>query len=315
MPQRGPVTRARGAAPPQPRFRFLEPHALDRLRHLRLAARRIVEGSFAGRHRSRIRGTSVEFADYREYSPGDDLRRLDWKALARLGRPYLRTYDEETNLRCVFLLDTSASMDFGAQAGVSYSKLDYARYLLAAMAYLVVQSRDQAGLALGADRLDQFIPPHASFAHLDRICHALEQVAPAPRTDLAALLDALFPHLRRRSLLILCSDFLVQSPTDLFRALRLYRHRQFEVILFHLIDPRERDLPDGPAFRFLDPEGPSAADASPAEIREGYRARLEAFCRDLRRQALGCGCDYERVETDEPYPDALRRYLQFRETL
>jgi uncharacterized protein (DUF58 family) len=307
--------RARGAPPGQPRFRFHDPVALQGLHNLRLAARRIVEGSFAGRHRSRMRGSSVEFADYREYTPGDDLRRLDWKAFARLGRPFLRTFDEETNLRCLFILDTSASMDFGAQGHTRLSKLDYARFFLAAMAYLVIQCRDQAGLAFGADSLEFHLEPRASRHHLDLLLNALEKVRPVPRTRLPALLQGLFPLTRRRSMLIVCSDFIENDPAEMFRMLRLYRHRHFEVILFHLLDPQERDLPSGASYRFLDPEGPAAVNASPAEIRDGYRERLEAWCANIRQQALGCGCEYERIETDTPYPEALRKYLQFRESL
>jgi uncharacterized protein (DUF58 family) len=289
---------------------FLQPQALQGLRNLRLAAKRIVEGSFAGRHRSRLRGSSVEFADYREYAPGDDLRRLDWKAFARLGRPYLRTYDEETNLRCVFVLDASGSMDFGP-AGVT--KLDYARYLLAATAYLVSESRDQAGLAVGADRLEQFLEPRSGSQHLDRVLDVLERIAPKPKTDLAALLDGLFPRLRRRSLLLVYSDFLVADLDALFKALRVFRHRGSEVVLFHVLDPAERELPDGRAYRFRDAEGPGAVDASPDEVRAAYRERLDEFLVDVRRRAAGSGCDYERLDTDLPYPEALRRFLRHRE--
>jgi uncharacterized protein (DUF58 family) len=297
-------------------FRFLEPEALQGLRNLRLAARRIVEGSFAGSHRSRLRGSSVEFADYREYTPGDDLRRLDWKALARMGRPYLRTYDEETNLRCIFILDKSASMDFkGAPEKGRWTKLEYARYLMAATAYLVTQSRDQAGLAVGAGALDQYIEAQAGFSHLDLLLHAIEDIKPEPKTNLGAMLTDLFPRLRRRAMLVIFSDFLEPSSDELFQALRIYRHRHFEAILFHVIDPAERELPEGSAYRFVDPEGPGAVDAHPAEIRLAYRERFARFLEDTRRQALASGCDYERLDTDVPYPDALRRFLRFRESL
>jgi len=296
-------------------LRFLEPQALRRLRNLRLAARRIVEGTFAGRHRSRLRGTSVEFADYREYTPGDDLRRLDWKAFVRLGRPYLRTYDEETNLRCLLMLDTSTSMDFGAEGKQRVSKLDYARFLLAALGYLVVQSRDQAGLALGADRLETYLEPQAHSGHLNRILHSLEQVRPVARTDLPALLKELYPLVRRRAVLILCSDFLEVALDDFFMALRALRHRGFEVVLFHLLHPLERDLPPGAAYHFVDPEGASSVDASPAEIRTEYRKLLDSFLDKVRHQALACGCDYELLHTDVPYPEALERYLRFRESI
>ena len=313
--------RARDGRPPaqrpqaKPGWRFLDPEALQRLKDLRLAARRIVEGSFGGRHRSRLRGTSVEFADYREYAPGDDLRRLDWKAFVRLARPYIRTYDEETNLRSIFLLDTSASMSFGAGGPARVSKLDHGRFLLAALAYLVIQCRDQAGLALGGDRLDEYVEPGASMPHLNRLLLALEKARPGRRTDLAAILTSLSLLARRRALLVVCSDFLDASAVEFFRAVRILRHRGFEVILFHLLDPQERDLPDGAAFRFTDPEGSHAVDASPAEIRAEYRARLDGFIHSIRKQALALGCDHERIDTDTPYPEMLQRYLRWRESV
>ncbi len=296
--------------PPRPR-RYLEPEELQRLGNLRLVARRIVEGTFAGRHRSKARGSSVEFADYREYAPGDDLRRLDWKALARTGRPFLRTYDDETSLGCVFVLDTSASMDF--PAAWPDSKLTYGRRLAAALAHLVIRARDRAGLALGGDRLESWLEPRSGRGHLDELLHHLERATPVPRTDLGALLEGLSLLLRRRSLVVLCSDFLGTPLDRLFQAVRVLRHRRFELILLHLLHPQERDLPPGAAYRFVDPEGPLAVEASPREIAEGYRDRLDGFLGNLRLRALGAGCDYVRIDTDTPYVDALRRSLRARE--
>ena len=301
-------------SPQRSGFRFLEPAALQGLRNLRLAARRIVEGSFAGSHRSRLRGSSVEFADYREYTPGDDLRRLDWKALGRMGRPYLRTYDEETNLRCIFVLDRSSSMNFPRiQNERFWTKLEYARYLLAATAYLVAQSRDQVGLAVGGGGLDQYIEAQSGFGHLDLILHAIEGITTEPKTNLGAVLNELFPRLRRRAMLVIFSDFLEPSSAELFQALRICRHHHFEVILFHVIDPRERELPEGASYRFRDPEGPAFVDAAPSEIRLAYREGFTRFLEETRRQALASGCDYERVDTDVPYPEVLRRFLRLRE--
>ncbi|MGH9362133.1 MAG: DUF58 domain-containing protein, partial [Thermoanaerobaculia bacterium] len=244
-----------------------------------------------------------------------DLRRLDWKAFVRLARPYVRTFDEETNLRCIFLLDTSASMEFGAGGPARVSKLDYARFLLAALAYLVVQCRDQAGLAMGGERLTDYVEPGATVPHLNRLLLALEKARPERRTDLAEVVRTLSLLVRRRALLIVCSDFLDPSAVEFFRALRILRHRGFEVSLFHLLDPLERDLPEGAAFRFTDPEGPQSVDASPAEIRAGYRARLEEFLGSIRKQALAQGCDHERIDTDTPYPELLQRYLRWRESV
>ncbi|MCZ7644414.1 MAG: DUF58 domain-containing protein [Planctomycetota bacterium] len=304
--------------PTNPRYRFLEPAALQELKNLRFIAKRIVEGSFAGRHRSNIRGSSVEFADYREYSPGDDLRRLDWKVYLRTRRPYIRTFDEETNLTVLLAVDTSRSMDFGGREsrgarGAALTKLNYARYLAAALAYLVVQSRDQAGLALVANDLAGWHAPGSTHRHLDGLLNLLERAEVGKSTRLGAGLESLFTLVRRRGILILVSDFLDENLDDLFRMVRLYRHRRFEVILFHVIHPEEQALPYGRNFRFVDSEGGGELEVDPRDVEQGYAAAFEAHRLRVRNLALGCGCEYEPVETGVTYPDAIRAYLRVRE--
>jgi uncharacterized protein (DUF58 family) len=206
-------------------------------------------------------------------------------------------------------------MKFSGGSETRWTKLEYARYLLAATAYLVTQSRDQVGLAVGGGGLDLYLEPQAGFHHLDLVLNALEKIKPEPATNLGKVLNDLFPRLRRRAMLVIFSDFLEPSSDELFQALRIYRHRHFEAILFHVIDPLERDLPEGRSYRFRDPEGPGFVDAAPMEIRTAYRERFAKFLEDTRRQALAAGCDYERIDTDVPYPEALRRFLRLREAL
>ena len=302
------------------KFAFLDPAALQELKNLRFAARRIVEGTTAGRHRSNVRGSSPEFADYRAYTPGDDLRRLDWKVYLRIGRPFVRTYDEETNMNVSLALDVSASMNYGGSdsssaRGARLTKLDYSRFLAAALAYLVVDSRDRAALALVGDGLQGWSQPGSTRTHLDKLLANIEQARTATKTNLAAALQTLFTLTRRRGVLVLISDFLGQNLDELFQAVRLFRHRRFEVVLFHIIHPEELSLPDGRAFRFFDPEGEGQLEVNPQEMIEHYQKEFELYRQRLRNLAVGCGCEYELLNTTTPYPEAIRSYLRRREAI
>lgn len=316
MNQRSPGQESRRS-----KWRFLEPAALQGMKNLRFAARRVVEGSFSGRHRSKMRGSSVEFADYREYSPGDDLRHLDWKVYLRTRRPYVRTYVEETNLSVNLLLDVSASMAFGgrepavqdSRRGARLTKLDYCRYLAASLAYLIVSSRDQAGLALVDQDVQEYCAPGATFRHLDVLLNAIERAEPGRGTRLGASLDKIYALCRRRGILIVISDFLDDRMEELFRAIRLFRHRRFEVILFHVVHPEELHLPEGRAFRFYDPESKGEVEVDPQDVQSDYDLAFEDFRRSVRAKALGSGCEYEMVNTRTPYPDLLHHYLLFRQ--
>ena len=300
------------------RFAFLEPAALQELQNLRFAAKRIVEGSFAGRHRSKLRGSSVEFADYREYTPGDDLRRLDWKVLMRTRRPYIRTYDEETNMSCVLILDTSASMNFGGlemsgARGAGLTKLDYSRFLAAGLSYLIVENRDQAGLALIDNGLYDWHPPGSTRLQLDGLLNSLERARADKDTKLGHGMEALFTLCRRRGLLVVISDFLDSNLDDFFRVVRLYRHRRFEIILFHVVHPEELALPMGRAYRFFDPETKQEIEIDPQDVESSYTAGVAAHRQLVRNLALGSGCEYELIDTRTPYPNAIRAFLRARQ--
>ncbi len=301
---------------------FLDPAALQDLKNLRFAAKRIVEGSFAGRHRSKLRGSSVEFADYREYTPGDDLRRLDWKVFMRTRRPYVRTYDEETNMNCLLALDISASMAFGGTGvlkpgsidrAAGLSKLDYCRFLAAGLAYLIVENRDEAGLALLGQGLSDYSAPRSTRSHLDELLNKLERAQVAPVTRLAAGLQTLFSLCRKRGVLVLISDFIDEHLDEFFQAIRLFRHRRFEIVLFHVVHPEELALPQGRAIRFYDPESLHEVEIDPQDVERDYLDGFNAHLQRVRNMALGSGCEYEMIDTRTPYPDAIRAYLRARE--
>jgi uncharacterized protein (DUF58 family) len=293
--------------------RFLDLRALAALQHLRFSAKQRIEGVHSGRHISRRQGGAGEFADFREYSEGEDLRRLDWKVLARTGRAYTRLYQDETNLACMMVVDASASMEFGEGP----SKLEYVQYLATALSETIHRQQDQVGLTVLADSLLELLPPAGTRSHVRRLQGILEFLrtelwavpADAPGTDLAGGLNNLFLHTRRRGVLMLMSDFLVDDLEAVAGALRLFRHRRWEVIVLHIIHPDEETLPEGAAFRFEGLEGEGRIDCTPADIREQYQERFEAHAQAVRTLTLSAGGDYRRVSTAVPYMQTLRGFL------
>lgn len=287
--------------------RFLDLRALSALEHLRFVTRQRIEGTFSGRHTSRRLGGGGEFADFREYASGDDLRWLDWKVLARTGRSYLRLFQDETNLVCTLAIDASRSMDFAGPSG--RSKLEYVQYLTSALSHLIGRQQDQVGLAVIAEQLDVYLPPAGTPTHLASVHDRIESIATRPVTKLADGLRTLFLRQNRRGVLLLLSDFLVDDLEALFASIRLFRHRQSEVVLMHIIHPAEERLPDGAAFRFEGLENEGWIDGSPAEIRSLYEQRFEAHVGMVRTLALAAGCDYRRVSTATPYLQTLGGFL------
>jgi uncharacterized protein (DUF58 family) len=287
--------------------RFLDLPALIALQHMRFTTRHRVEGAYGGRHRSRQLGSAGEFVDYREYAPGEDLRRLDWKVLARTGKSYVRLYQDETNLLCTLAIDVSRSMLFGShRAGdAAGSKLEFAQYLATALSQIISHGQDQVGLAVLADRLIDAAPPGGTLRHVAHLQQLIEGLAAAPSTTLAPALRTLYDRTPRRGVLLLFSDFLVDDLGEVFAAIRLFRHRQFEVVVLHLVHPEEERLPDGGHFRFEELEDGSILDCSPAEIRADYELRFESHAAAVRAGALANGCDYRRVSTAVPYLQVL----------
>lgn len=292
--------------------RFLDMRALTALQHLRFTTKRRIDGAYSGRHQSRQLGGSGEFVDFREYAPGDDLRRLDWKVLARTGRAYLRMYQDETNLTCTLLLDASGSMQFGDRRhalGEAQGKLEYVQYFSTALSHLICGGQDQVGLAIAADKLREFIGPASTPEHLALVHETIDRLQTFPETNLGLALRQLFERLSRRGVLMLISDFLCDDLTDTFAALRLFRSRHFEVILLHVVHPFEERLPTGTAYRFDGLEREGQVICSPAEISRAYETRFEAHCTAVRTLALATGCDYRRVSTGASYIQALTGFL------
>lgn len=290
------------------RSRFLDLKAIAALEHLKFTTRQRVEGAYSGQHVSRQLGGAGEFADYREYVDGEDLRWLDWKVLGRTGRSYIRLFQDETNLICTLAIDTSGSMRFG-DITPGGSKLDYAKFLATAMSHVIVRQQDQVGLALISDGLREHLAPGGTPSHAAVVQSAIEQAATMPNSDLHHGLRVLFERSPRRGALILVSDFLMENLEETFAAVRLFRHRHWEVVTLHLVHPDEERLPAGAAYRFEGLENEGLVNCSPEEIRAAYSKRFAAHCATVRKLAIASGCDYRRVSTEVPYLRTLAGFL------
>jgi len=291
--------------------RFLDLRALAALEHMRFTTRHRVEGAYSGRHQSRQQGGAGEFVDFREYSGSEDLRRLDWKVLSRTGKAFIRLHQEETNLLCTLAIDASGSMLFGGRSrrDPTGSKLEYAQYLASALSHVISRGQDQVGLAVLGRSLEVSLAPAGTATHVARLQELIENVVTRPTTKMADGLRELFERSTRRGVLLLMSDFLMEDSEATFAALRLFRHRGWEVIVLHLIDPQEERLPDGTAYRFDGMEDEGHVTCSPAEIRAAYRERFENHVAMVRQLALAGGCDYRRVLTAIPYLQTLGGFL------
>ncbi|HSJ30998.1 MAG TPA: DUF58 domain-containing protein [Longimicrobiales bacterium] len=293
---------------------LLTPRELAALGGLEFVARQVVEGFIAGLHRSPHRGFSVEFAEHRMYQPGDDLRYIDWRMYGRSDRYYIKQFEEETNLRSYLLVDASASMSWTSAEGVLPTKLWYAKQLAASLALMLVRQGDAVGLLAFDSAIRSHIAPRGGRRHWHELLRTLEPVTASGRTDPGSALRDLAGRLRRRGLVILISDLLV-DPDATRLALRFLRHRGHEVLVFHLLDPGERELPGVGEVRFVDPETDEELPVSAADVRQEYREAVEHALAEWRRDLAPQGIDYVLVGTDEPMAHALRAYLHKRERL
>jgi uncharacterized protein (DUF58 family) len=293
--------------------RYLDPAVVARLTHLDVRARLVVEGFIAGMHRSPFHGFSVEFAEHRPYMPGDPLKNLDWKVLAKSDRYLVKQYTEETNLRCHLLLDLSGSMDFKSPRA-SMSKLEYARSLAAALAYLMLGQQDAVGALLFADKPLGFIPARSVRSHLDVLLKALASGQAQGRTRLGPSLHELAERIKRRGLVILLSD-LMDKPEDVLSGLQHFRHRHHEVIVFHVLDPDEIEFPFHDTSTFVDLESGERLTTEPWEIGARYRERLDAWRERYRRACREQLIDYVPLDTRTPFDRALMAYLEKRAKL
>ena len=285
---------------------FLDPQVLSRLASVPLLARQPMIGGVSGRHVSPHRGSSVEFAEYRKYVPGDDLRRLDWRAFGRSDRFYVKEYEADTNLRCCFVLDTSGSMNFGAEGRMT--KIDYARRICASLAYLASQQGDAVGISCVADGIVRTLPPRRSAAHLRLLFDILEEAQPAGPSRLPEVLHELAETIRQRALVVIVSD-LFMDPAVLSSSFSHLRFRRHDVSVFHLLDPQEIGFKFQRPTRFLDMEGGGSIFTDPVDIADRYHQAVNRYLEGMKKVVLESGVDYHRVLTDENYEQLLARFL------
>jgi len=289
-------------------LRFLDPAVLARLGTLELKARAVVEGLLSGLHRSPYKGFSVEFAEYRQYLPGDDLSTIDWKVYARTDRHYVKKFEEETNVNCHLLLDVSASMGYGSQG---LTKLEYGGLLASSLAFLMHRQRDAVGLTTFDDAIVTMVPPSARPSHLRSILVTLDQMTLGHKTDVSKPLHLMADGIGKRGLVVLISD-LLDEPDRVVDGLRHFRFRGSEVIVFHLIDPAELTFPFERAARFRDIELGDEVMAVPSVVRQEYLDALQAAVDRYKRELGSEGIDYRLIDTSTPLDFALVSYLSTR---
>jgi uncharacterized protein (DUF58 family) len=286
----------------------LDPDVINRVSGLELKARLIVEGYVSGLHRSPFRGFSVEFAEHREYVPGDDMRFLDWKVYGKTDRLYIKRYEEETNLEAHLVVDASESMAYSSRDGSSYSKFDYACWSAAALAYMITEQRDAAGLVLFDEEIRRAVPAQSNKAHLRNIIQELESASPQRGTGIGRALGEVGETIRRRGLVILFSD-LMDDGDGILRGLKHVRHRGHEVLLFHVLAHDEVTFPFERLTRFEGMEEVQHVVADPASLRTAYLAEVKAFRRRLRRVCLANRIDLVEMDTSESLGVVLSAYL------
>jgi uncharacterized protein (DUF58 family) len=288
--------------------RYLDPAIIARLGTIDLKARTIVEGFLTGLHRSPYKGFSVEFAEYRQYLPGDDLATLDWKVYARSDKHFVKKYEEETNLACHLLLDVSRSMGYASGA---ITKLQYGSYLTGALAYLMHRQRDSFGLIAFDDSIAALLPASARSGHLRTVLLALERLEVGGGTNVAKPLHDLAAAVRKRGMVVLVSD-LLDDPARVLEGLKHFRYRGTDVIVFHILDPYELKFPFEHAARFRDMETEEEVMAVPGSVRDDYIEKIQARIAFYKRELGLVGIDYCLLDTSQPLELGLMAYLMTR---
>ncbi len=292
--------------------KYLNPETVSRLKGMEMRSRMVVEGFIAGLHKSPYHGFSVEFAEHRQYMPGDNIRDIDWKVYAKTDRYYIKQYEEETNLKSYLLLDCSKSMAY--QSGGMMSKLDYAGLLSGALSYMMLRQRDAVGLVTFDEKIRKYIPPRSKSGHLHLLLKEIGEQKPSDSTDISSTLHEMAERIKRRGLVILMSD-LLDDPEKIISGLRHFRYNQHEVILFHILDPRERDFAFGGEAVFKDMETGEEMTTSPFQIKREYAKSAKEFSDKISTACRQSDIDYHPIDTSADFDKALYAFLAKRERL
>ncbi len=306
--ERNKVPRSEG----QEGRRYLDPTTLAKIGNLELIAKFVVEGFISGLHKSPHHGFSVEFAQYRQYMPGDDTKHIDWKVYGRTDRYYIKQFEEETNLNCYLLLDTSESMTYGSG---DLAKLQYASYLIASIAYFMAKQRDAVGFACFDEKLHEYLPARSSPAHLHSILLTLERLKTNKLTHMGEPIHQIAERLTKRGLVILISDLYEDDPDTVVKALEHLCYDGHEVIVFHILDRQELEFAFERVARFVDAETDEEIIATPQAIRQSYLSHLHDFINHYKLELSRSNIDYNTIDTATPVDYALSSYLAKREGL
>jgi uncharacterized protein (DUF58 family) len=294
-----------------PSRKYSDPDVIAKIADLSLRSRRLVEGAINGQHRSPFHGFNIEFSQYRDYTPGDDLRRLDWRVYARTDRHYIKQYEEESNVRVTFVVDASASMNYRG-SGAVLNKFDYAATMVVSLAMLLVRQQDPVGLVLFDEKANTILPPSATQSQILVMSGLLEKCQPARKTELGGLLLSLADQFRRRNLVVIVSD-LFTDLNRLYDALNRLRFSGHEVLVMQVLDRDELELPfDGPTV-FHDIEGQEELFAEPWAFRRSYQKAMNEFLENVRKDCGARGYDHLKLITDERLGDSLSYFLHYRD--
>ncbi len=291
-----------------------DPEILSRIASLNVLATKLVEGLLSGNHRSRHTGSSVEFSDYKDYTPGDEIKHIDWKVAAKTDKHQIKQFEQSTNLKATILLDASGSMGYESSNPKTLSKMDYARTLVAALSYLFLKQYDAVGLSLFNENVISHVPPRSKPSHFKHILHELAVLSPNGVTKLETVIESMVERLPGRGMLILVSDFLTKE-TDVEKKLKLLVSRGLEVILFHVLDSDEVSFPFNGDVVFESLEDDSSIELDPADIRETYQRSIQEQIKYYRSHCAKLGIDYIFLETSTPLEQGLTYYLLQRKNL
>lgn len=291
--------------------KYLDPEVVGKLKGMELKARMVVEGFIAGLHKSPYHGFSVEFAEHRQYMPGDNIRDIDWRVYAKSDRFYIKQYEEETNLKGYLLLDCSASMGYKSNGT---AKLEYGSLLAAALSFLMLKQRDAVGLVTFDEKIRRYVPPRSKSGHLHVLLQELANQAPTDKTDISSTLHEMAERINRRGLVIILSD-LFDDPHKIISGLKHFRHKHHEVILFHILDPRERDFAFSSEAVFKDMETGEEITTLPWQIRKHYQRATKEFSDLIASECRQSRIDYHLIDTSVPFDYALYAFLAKRERL
>ena len=293
-----------------PDTNYLDPELLQRMGDLELIAREVVEGLRVGSHRSPLRGFSTEFAHHRQYSPGDEIRDIDWRVFGRTDRYYTKLYEAETNFDCTILIDASASMGYGSG---KVNKLEYAKFLAASLAYVVLKQRDSVGLSVFDSEMREYLPPRSAMGVILQIDQLLRDIKPTPKTSIAKQLHDIALMMKRRSFVILISD-LFSDVDDILAGLDHLRHDGHNVVVMHTLDPYEIEFPFKGTWQFDGLEGEEPLTTQPERIRDNYLASFGEYLEALKAGCVASHIDYTTVDTSRPLDGLLSEFFHLRQS-